>query len=399
MLQVCALIVGIPAWLPGDEPVRWMAAATQIAIVGVLAARTSPRSALMSPAIALIGLGLAVELVRAPEHGQAAQIARGFVAVFGFYYAAVLARARWTSQLQLGLLMAGSIVATTGIVALWAADESAKVTVTNAWLRDAIGVFFRPDWTTRIQQTSLNPAGSVLATIAPIAFVAFGRATGAGRLISLLGAIALSAAVIVSGARTAWIGLAAGLGEAAFLLSLPRRWLVAGTLSALALFASLVVASPKLLSLNTVGERLEVWRVSAGLLAQTFPLGLGLGGFARALEDALPVGPRRSIQVTPDNTPLQILGEAGLIGFVGLLVAVTIVARELRGVRSGSATQQAAAAALVAYAVIGLAESVFLYTHPIAFHTYVSLASPFPWLLLAVIERERTGRPALDHTE
>lgn len=228
-----------------------------------------------------------------------------------------------------------------------------------------------------------NVAGGLIAALLPLQIAAVG---GAALAWPLAGLSAL--AVVMSGSRGAWLGLAVAGGAWLVWRLWGRRWRRRTWLALAAVLGAAAIAGGALAwSLGPLlfpGGRVELWRNSVDLALDTpfTGLGLGLGTFQMAYSSyvlLLHVGHT----IHSHSLPLNIWLEQGLLGLAafGWLLAAAVRAR------GGSATWRAAAlASLGALLVHGLADDPF----------YGSRGVVLLFVPLAVIAREasRAGASA-----
>lgn len=185
------------------------------------------------------------------------------------------------------------------------------------------------------------------------------------------GIAAAGIVTLLSASRAAWIGIAAGALVFAALLGarrLPRPsratagWLVAGGVLALAALVLSGIARAVVEGASdfaTVDTRLAIWRAALGAWTDHPIIGSGLGTIpAQLLAHGLAAadsGPAPHAH----SMPIQLLAEAGIVGAAAIALVAAALVREAR--RNGAgvprAVRAAAAAALVAFAVGGLADN------------------------------------------
>lgn len=190
-------------------------------------------------------------------------------------------------------------------------------------------------------------AGLSLAIAAGLAAARVTQARGAGAALGWLClTLALAAAALLPGGRTALValGLGVGLAPALGLLLAGRArvataWLGAcGAVVGLAVLA-LLLAPEVMARLRTLDRlaadpagleaRLGLWAAALGWAGEAAPFGLGTGGFTIAAGH----GERRGLY--PHNHALEVLAEGGLPGFVlwlaafggGMLAALGVLRR------------------------------------------------------------------------
>jgi len=178
------------------------------------------------------------------------------------------------------------------------------------------------------------PVAIVIATLVPILLAT--RVLGMPRIAIALGIVASAALVVMSGSRSAWLGLFLGLlsflvARRRALRRISRRTAAIGSLFWLALIAALGISGvigalvTRALTLSSVSLRFEIWsralqqfgeRPLLGSGPGTFPTMLTLSGFYRSFPQ---------IGEGPDSAPIQVLSESGLLGFAALAIAMTAV--------------------------------------------------------------------------
>ncbi len=220
----------------------------------------------------------------------------------------------------------------------------------------------------RAQSTLGNASNLGLWCAVALPWAVYGMRVGERRSWRVVSGIAVTAGLVglvVSGSRGASVAAAAGL-VGWVLLSATRAWMrnrrvwlgvgVAILLLAV-LFVSITLPSVSRVQeggVDTVAGRLEVWKVSAGLIAERPFLGYGLGGFGRAfaatgalpLEDA--AGRDRPLG-DPHNVVLSTAVSAGPLAAITLLVLVAVTGLEAWSLRARSGVALAAAAALAGF--------------------------------------------------
>jgi len=217
-----------------------------------------------------------------------------------------------------------------------------------------------------------------------------------------------AAALVLSGARAAWVGTAVALvvavaarrGALRRHRALRRNLALAG--AAVAAFALVAGATGRLGDAVTAAEggprgRLDEWRVAARMVARDPILGAGPEGyriaFARAVDDDYEQDHGRN--PLPDrahSAPLDVAATTGLTGLAAYLALLVVVGRFLlRALRTSPSWVAGTAAGLVAYA----AQSSFLFP--------VAELEPVAWLLAGIVvsrcvrpvERRALARPRL----
>lgn len=205
----------------------------------------------------------------------------------------------------------------------------------------------------RLYSTFGNPnlvAGYLIAAIFPAMALAMGTEKPPMRVLSIVAALAMFTAIIGTRSRGAWVGLAAGLlvargfwakkGEEAAELKSPPN---GGILTACTLPLGLLILLPNFVEqgralLAHLEGRLFLWRASWPMFAEHPLFGSGWGIFQLRFPDLqaqfLNLHPEYVRYWTQTrqlhNDPLQILLEAGALGFVALGWLLWTYGRELR---------------------------------------------------------------------
>lgn len=187
------------------------------------------------------------------------------------------------------------------------------------------------DWTLRPpgEGTNANLIAGMLALTLPLA-VGLIRAPRAG--MRILGAAAvgpLLLALLVLQSRNAWFAVLGGLAVGA---ALYRRWLVPviplALLAALALnqqlggtwLTDVMFGKVGTITGGTLVERQQLWSQAIELVRAHPLTGIGMGAYEQVAPYAPPYSPQAPGLVAPHahNLYLQVLLDAGLVGFVGL---------------------------------------------------------------------------------
>lgn len=234
--------------------------------------------------------------------------------------------------------------------------------------------------------------------VLPIFFLALGRALDAHgpRPRALWGAAALGLAlgVVFSYARTAWIGLMAGL--LLFGLLRGRRWFVVAA-GAMALVVALgLVIEPSLRAragtLLASGDdpRLRLWQTALRMAADHPILGAGIGSFGSLFEQYKVPGWYMA-HGHPHSDPLNYLVETGIIGLAcwAAIWAMFFIDTG-RGLSRRSATLDGLRCASAALLVAGLGQC-FSSDEEVAMTWWFLVAAA---LLMARSERRRAGAGA-----
>lgn len=150
---------------------------------------------------------------------------------------------------------------------------------------------------------------------------------------------------------------------------------------------------------TSLGARFEMWRAAAILIAERPVLGVGVGGYAEAIEplfDEHGIDPIAARWNNPHSEYLSVLSTRGLVGLVALLLLLGIPATLFgRAWRDSNPMVQAFGFAglvvVVSYAVFGISESIFERTFPITLYSVLT-ASLFAMVRLEEARvRERLG--------
>jgi O-antigen ligase len=386
-------IAGVLAWTPLDAVVSWSALGIELAFVAAFIRRDAAGARRFAIPVVLLLLGLCIEALRASYQTEALTLLRSYFAVVGLYLLFAVTPIRWAPLLALEALGIGCTFAASLILYFWSGDPRATVRLLNTPLH-ALLSWVRPSWSTAVEPANLNAAAFLLATLAPLTSVAGLRGRGALRLISLGATTVLIAAVFLMSGRASWFGTAVGLSASAMFVVRRRRWIAVAALPICLIGLGLFATD------TALAGRLDLWRLSIEMLLASFPLGVGLGTFPHLLFQALQGPLPWSAPTTPHNTFMQIAGDSGVIGLVGALLGIGLFLSGLKDMNRATAVRQAVSAALLTYGSIGFFESLAVFTYPTSANTFISLASPIPWLLLGVAEseriRQRAGPSALD---
>lgn len=179
------------------------------------------------------------------------------------------------------------------------------------------------------------------------------------RIASSIGATAVSIALIASGTRAAWVGVAAAAVVLVVIRRPTRRVLLAG--AALAVLA-LAMSAPRLDDVvqraNGATSRLDEWAVAGRVIGDHPVLGVGPEGYRIAAIGAVDAAYERTYgrdRVLPDRAhsgPLDVAATGGLLAaglYLFLVSGMVVIA--WRAVRRGSAVTVGLALAVIAYAV------------------------------------------------
>ncbi len=218
---------------------------------------------------------------------------------------------------------------------------------------------------------------AILAALA-MAWVARGR----GTLIALGASVAVTGAgLAVTFSRSAALGLIAGLGLLAWYAFGWKRTLAVGGVLVVLFGAAALVGSDNVRRAATSTERLD--QVSEGrfdllegglTIWRSEPVaGAGLGGFEDRFEASLDPSERRRIRViVSHNTPVTVLSEGGVVGFVLLLGLLGMTAFSIaRGSRVGGASGWAQ------WALLAMLASIFV--HSLLYSALFE--DPFTWVI------------------
>ncbi len=217
----------------------------------------------------------------------------------------------------------------------------------------------------RAQSTLGNASNLGLWCAVALPWAVYGVRDAERRPWRVMSGIAVAAGLtglVASGSRGAVVAVVVGLVGWLFISATPARirdrrvWLGVGVGVLLAAVVVVAVTLPSVSRIqqggvDTVEGRLDVWKVSARLIAQRPFLGFGLGGFGSAfattgslpLEDA--AGRDRPLE-DPHNLLLSTGISAGPVAMVALLVLIAMTGREVWRLRTRSRVVLAGAAAL-----------------------------------------------------
>jgi O-antigen ligase len=355
-MVVAAVLAVDPAGLSPFGPARWWAVSTLALVGGGLALRTGrasldPRSTrcwgallLLFGVSALVNGDVAVSLLGHPVRHL------GFVtwALFALLFAA---GQQLTAELDRRIVLRSTVVASVGLGA-WAVWEL-LVGPPVALASDSdrlVGPF-----------GSAAILGAACCLLLPVcaAFAVDPTEHRGWRIASSIGAASVSIALIASGTRAAWIGVAAAAVVLVVIRRPTRRVLLAG--AALAVLA-LAMSAPRLDDVvqrsNGATSRLDEWAVAGRVIGDHPLLGVGPEGYRIAAIGAVDADYERTYgrdRVLPDRAhsgPLDVATTGGLLAAGSYLFMVSgIVLIALRAVRRGSAVTVGLALAVIAYAV------------------------------------------------
>ena len=351
------------------------------------------RATLAWPLLALIGV-MAVSLVRAPSYRDGLPELLKWMQTLALYVVAVaVLPRRGIVALVAALLLAASAQALLGLVQFWTRQGPEAFLLMGRWMR-AAGTFRQP-----------NPYAGYLGLLAPLAvslalWAWTSHARAAVRMATLAAAALISAGLVVSWSRGAWLAFvaalavtllaharkaaplaAAGLALAGLILAvfnlLPAS--IASRLGELREFFGLVdVTHVAVTDANfSVLERLAHWQAALRMWNDHLWLGVGIGNYA-ALYDAYHLPRWYEALGHAHNVYLNFAAETGLLGLLAYLVFwLAALVQALRAAASPNRLHAAIAAgvlgALVHASVHNLFDNLWVQ------HIYLTLA-----LLLAL---------------
>jgi len=235
-------------------------------------------------------------------------------------------------------------------------------------LAEAAGVSpftFTQSFDGRVQSVFGNPAvfAAYIVLGLPLAVgLALDGVAGSGRrwLGGVAGGMAIPA-LVLTGARGAWLGAAVGLGIAAVLLvqrNRRPRWMMFVGVAAIVIAFAATIPSGRWSSLGEAGEgRLAIWEVATASMAANPVLGVGPEGFADSFGEYVSVDfvERYSRDQVYDRAHNGILDVGVTTGVPGMLAYLVLIGGTLvvvyRGARSGATLSAAAAIGVAAYLV------------------------------------------------
>jgi O-antigen ligase/Flp pilus assembly protein TadD len=208
-----------------------------------------------------------------------------------------------------------------------------------------------------------------------------------------VGAATLAVAVVGSGARAAWVGLAVAAGVTAWLhrRRIPRRAVVVAVIALVALVVLTPVGGRSADTFDRAEPggrgRLDEWRVAARVVADRPLLGAGPEGYRIVFADGVDAEYERAHGRDPlpdraHSAPLDIALAGGLPALVAWAAAVALTGRHVvRALRSGPRWLSGVAAGLLAH----LAGQLLLFP--------TAELEPLAWLLAGVVvaATARTG--------
>ena len=199
--------------------------------------------------------------------------------------------------------------------------------------------------------------------------------------LGVVGTGSLVAIIVMSGSRSAWLGLLLGgvalivMGAGRMVMRVPKPLLAAAGLAGAAGLAAL---GPQLLDRiatgSTVELRLAIWGESLERWAHAPLLGYGPGTFAAQFNLTDYYNRFEPWHTHPHNTAIQVLVESGLVGLLG---AGLILAAFIVGVRRHGRIEWAPMAAVVVMAGVGLTENPTISAYLVApLIVWAALAMP-----------------------
>ena len=362
VVPAAAVLAVDPAGLAPFGPVKWALVPALVLAGFALARPPVPRRWLPFLAVVIVSATLAVD----PASAWTGTPERHFGVLAWLVAAAAFAAAQTLDGPSRGRVVV--ITATTAaLLGAWAGAEAL------GWRPfDLAGAGSRPVGT--LGSSAFLGAAAVLLGPVTFALRAPWRWAAAGLAV---------VALVSSGARAAWVG-AAVVAVAVAVVRRPGRraiGIAAGLVVVVALATGATGRLTTLLSDHDGGGRgrLDEWRVAARVVAHHPLFGVGPEGyrvdFAQRVDDAYEQAHGRD--PLPDRAHsalLDIAATTGLVGLAAYLALVGAVGRILvRAVRTGSTTDAALAAGVLAYWV----QSLFLF--PIA------ELEPVAWLLAGVV--------------
>lgn len=206
-----------------------------------------------------------------------------------------------------------------------------------------------------------------------------------------LGAIALAITlgVLLTYRRAAPLALLASLGALALLVGRARVLAAIGAAGALLVgVAALLGRGRERLEAagDDLGERVEIWLAARDLIGAHPLIGVGHGGYGRAiapyLEGASSADLVKNALTNPHNALLYVLAETGLVGFLGFAVATAAsLAAVVHAVRRDRASD-APRAVLDRVALVSLTTLLAIgVVHAVLYHAPVALIF---WAMLGV---------------
>ncbi len=235
--------------------------------------------------------------------------------------------------------------------------------------------------------------GAAICLLLPptVALAADATAQRAWRAVAVAGALLCTVAVVGSGARSAWVGLAVAVAVVAWKVPATRRPL-AGAIAVVAI--GIVVALPKVdnvLERSAGGaSRLDEWRVAAHVVADHPLVGVGPEGYRIAFSEGVDAAYERAYprdRVLPDRAHSSLLDVALAGGIVAGLAFAALVLLVVR-----RAVRQMPSATLAA---VGLEASALAYFSAQLLLFPVFELDPIAWLFAGVV----VGMRATERTE
>ncbi len=178
--------------------------------------------------------------------------------------------------------------------------------------------------------TSPNVFGSLLTLAAPMAIsLALVAKNGKGRLLYALIALCITASLVFTSSRGAWIGFAVAVGI--YVLMKDKRLIIPCVLGALLVFVAVpsvgnrisYMLSPEYIESSLKGGRLVRWLTGIEIVKDFPVFGVGLGHFGGAVamnnEMRLLVDTQTIDTFYMDNYMLKTAVESGLVGFAAFM--------------------------------------------------------------------------------
>ncbi len=178
--------------------------------------------------------------------------------------------------------------------------------------------------------TSPNVFGSLLTLAAPMAIsLALAAKNGKGRLLYAIIALCITASLVFTSSRGAWIGFAVAIGI--YVLMKDKRLIIPCVLGALLVFIAVpsvgnrisYMLSPEYIESSLKGGRLVRWLTGIEIVKDFPVFGVGLGHFGGAVamnnEMRLLVDTKTIDTFYMDNYMLKTAVESGLVGFAAFM--------------------------------------------------------------------------------
>ena len=301
-----------------------------VVLVGILSRRLSfPAPPWTFAAIVLLLAIMALSIPLGIDPEKSLRFFPGYAWVFllPFLYWGLLADPRVRDRSLRALAISGALAGYYGLAqhfttAVWESDTTPFQLASGGYI--AVGTLGH----------HLTYAGVLL----PVFFLALGLVLDSRRWFWLPVLLGVGLGLVFSFARSAWIGLAAGLLILGFLRGRRQFLLITGAL--LVGLAVLLVASPvfreRLVSLLSLGDtpRMRLWHTSL-LIARDYPwMGAGVGSFG-TLFPIYRVPGYYMATMHPHSDPLNILVETGILGLLAWLTVWAVFFRETGQSRQG----------------------------------------------------------------